>query len=42
MVDTHAHLDGPRFTTDLDAVLERATAAGVHTIITVACDLESS
>lgn len=42
LVDTHAHLDGPRFAADLDAVLERATAAGVHTIITVACDLESS
>ncbi|MDD2558782.1 MAG: TatD family nuclease-associated radical SAM protein [Desulfuromonadaceae bacterium] len=42
LVDTHAHLDGPRFATDLDTVLERATAVGVHTIITVGCNLESS
>lgn len=42
LVDTHAHLDGSRFADDLDLVLERAVEAGVRTIITVGCDLESS
>lgn len=42
LVDTHAHLDGPRFAADLNLVLKRAADAGVRTIITVGCDLESS
>ena len=42
LVDTHAHLDGSRFTEDLDLVLKRAADAGVRSIITVGCDLESS
>lgn len=42
LVDTHAHLDGDRFTQDLDDVLKRAATAGVQTIITVGCDLSSS
>ncbi|MDY0190346.1 MAG: TatD family nuclease-associated radical SAM protein [Desulfuromonas sp.] len=41
-IDTHAHLDGERFNDDLDAVIQRAHAAGVHNIITVGCDIESS
>lgn len=42
LVDTHAHLDGDRFSQDLEEVLERAATAGVQTIITVGCDLSSS
>ncbi|MFO7832103.1 MAG: TatD family nuclease-associated radical SAM protein [Desulfuromonadaceae bacterium] len=42
LVDTHAHLDGSRFVEDLDLVLKRAADSGVHSIITVGCDLESS
>jgi TatD DNase family protein len=34
--DTHAHLDDNRFHDDLPAVLERAVAAGVTTVIAVA------
>jgi TatD DNase family protein len=42
LVDTHAHLDGDRFAQDLEEVLNRASTAGVQTIITVGCDLPSS
>jgi TatD DNase family protein len=34
-IDSHAHLDGPEFDADRDAVLERAHAAGVLTILNV-------
>jgi TatD DNase family protein len=40
--DTHAHLDFPDFTPDLAQVLERASAAGITRIITIATDFESS
>src|SRR2546425_11120234 len=42
MLDAHAHLTDPRFASDLDAVLERARAAGVARILTCAEDLGSS
>ncbi len=42
LIDTHAHLDLPDFSADLDAVIGRAEAAGVARIITVGTDLESS
>lgn len=35
LTDCHAHLADPRLSTDIDAVLERAKAAGVRRIITV-------
>ncbi len=41
LTDTHAHLDFPDFSGDLDAVLERAMAAGVKRIITIGTDAES-
>jgi TatD DNase family protein len=41
-IDTHAHLDAPRFDADLDAVLRRAREAGVRSIVTVGADLTSS
>lgn len=40
--DTHAHLDFPDFGGDIDAVLERARAAGIDRIVTIGCDVESS
>ncbi len=41
LIDTHAHLDFPDFTADLDAVLARAKDAGVERIVTIATTLES-
>lgn len=42
LVETHAHLDDPRFAEDLDAVIARAQEAGVTRIITIGTSLESS
>jgi len=42
LVDTHAHLDAGQFRADLEAVMDRALANGVGTILTVGCDLASS
>jgi TatD DNase family protein len=35
MIDTHCHLTDPRLTEQLDAVLQRASAAGVGEIVTI-------
>ncbi|MFM2081689.1 MAG: putative deoxyribonuclease YcfH [Verrucomicrobiota bacterium] len=40
--DTHAHLDYSEFTADFTAILERARAAGITKIISIATDLASS
>jgi TatD DNase family protein len=42
LIDTHAHLDFPDFARDLDAVLDRAAAAGVTRIISIGTSIESS
>jgi TatD DNase family protein len=42
LIDTHAHLDFPDFASDFDAVLDRATAAGVTRIISIGTSIESS
>jgi len=42
LVDTHAHLGSSRFDDDRLQVVERAQAAGVHTIINIGTDLASS
>jgi len=42
LTDTHAHLDYPDFAADLDAILERAAAAGVKRILTIGTGIESS
>jgi TatD DNase family protein len=41
-IDTHAHLDDEQFALDLPAVLDRATAAGVTRIVTIATTAPSS
>ncbi len=42
LIDSHAHLDGKQFSGDLPDVLARARIAGVTSILTIGCDLESS
>ena len=42
MIDTHAHLNFPDYKNDLPAVLERATQAGVGTIINIGTSLATS
>lgn len=42
LIDSHAHLDDPRFDPDRDDVLDRARAAGVIAILTIGTDLPSS
>lgn len=42
LVDTHAHLDSGPFRDEIEAVVARAAANGVGTILTVGCDLPSS
>lgn len=42
LIDTHAHLDLAQFDADRQAVLARASAAGVATMVTVGVDLASS
>ena len=41
MIDTHCHLDGEEFAEDLEAVIERAKAAGVTAIGVPGIDLKS-
>lgn len=42
LIDTHAHLNDEKFTSDLDDVIARAEAADVKRIIVCGCDLASS
>ncbi|MBV8081364.1 MAG: TatD family hydrolase, partial [Candidatus Eremiobacteraeota bacterium] len=42
LADTHAHLDGPEFAADLNAVLKRATTAGVRAIVSAGQDEATS
>lgn len=42
LIETHAHLDYPDFTADLEGVIARAADAGVTRIISIGTGLESS
>jgi len=42
LFDTHAHLHFPHFAEDLDAVLDRARAAGVRGMVTIGTDRETN
>jgi len=42
LVDSHAHIDTPRFHDDREAVIQNALAGGVTRIIDPGCDLASS
>jgi TatD DNase family protein len=42
LIDSHAHIYGHEFAADFDAMLARATQAGVGEIVTVGADIESS
>jgi TatD DNase family protein len=42
MIDTHAHIHDPKFDEDRAAVVERASTAGLSTIVTVGCDVADS
>jgi TatD DNase family protein len=42
LIDTHAHLDDEQFVADLPAVLDRACAAGVGTVLAIATTAPSS
>ncbi|NLV16756.1 MAG: TatD family hydrolase [Syntrophomonadaceae bacterium] len=42
VIDSHAHLQDPRFASDVDQVIERACEGGVEMMICVGYDLQSS
>lgn len=42
LIDTHAHLASSKFAHEVPQVIERATAAGVERIVSIACDIEDS
>jgi TatD DNase family protein len=42
MIDTHAHVHDHQFDEDREAMVARARAAGVETIVTIGCDLSDS
>ena len=42
LIDTHAHLNDPKFSSDIDEVVARANAAGVAKIIVCGYDMQSS
>ncbi len=41
-IDTHVHLDDPRYDKDREEVFQRAEDSGVHAFVTIGCDLSTS
>ncbi|MBO7748070.1 TatD family hydrolase [Paenibacillus sp. MWE-103] len=41
LIDTHTHLDSPKFDEDREAVIERALEAGVHTLVNIGFNRET-
>jgi len=42
LIDSHAHLDDPRYDIDRNKVIQRAEAAGIEAIVTIGCDIDTS
>src|SRR5437016_9376476 len=42
LIDSHCHIDDPRFDADREAMIQRARDAGVGYFVTIGCDLETS
>jgi TatD DNase family protein len=42
LIDTHTHLDDPRYDSDREAMIQRAKEAGIEAMITIGCDLATS
>jgi TatD DNase family protein len=42
LIDTHTHLDDPRYDPDRELVIERGRQAGVEAFVTIGCDLLTS
>jgi len=42
LIDTHTHLDDPRYDADREPTIERARQAGVAAFVTIGCDLATS
>ena len=42
LIDTHTHLDDPRYNDDRETMIHRARQAGVEAMVTIGCDLETS
>ena len=42
LIDTHVHLDDPRYDPDREAMFQRAQEAGVEKFVTIGCDLSTS
>ena len=42
LIDTHTHLDDARYNDDRAGMIVRAREAGVQTMVTIGCDLETS
>src|SRR5438445_13267543 len=42
LIDSHCHVDDPRFDADREAMLQRARDAGFGHLVTIGCDLETS
>ena len=42
LIDSHVHLDDPRYDGDRDQVFQRAADAGIDAFVTIGCDLATS